>query len=126
MRKKNILTACLLSLFLAAGMAHAGDMEMPCGKGKKGMKGHGGGMEMMKARHEMMNGMMSMMKETMFIVKNLNHKPSPAEREKLAGMIKRMDEMMAQHDEMHEKMRKKMKEHMEMRMEKKEHGNGHD
>lgn len=121
MSKKSFLTACLLSLFLAAGAVQAGDMEMPCGKGKKGMMGHGGGMEMMKARQQMMTDMMGMLRDTMAILKDLNHKPSSAEREKLAGMIQRMDEMMAQHEEMHEKMRKKMKEHMEMRMEKKGH-----
>ena len=121
MSKKNFLITCLLSLFLAAGVVQAGDMEMPCGKGKKSMMGHGGGMEMMKARQQMMTDMMGMLRDTMAILKDLNHKPSSAEREKLAGMIQRMDEMMAQHEEMHEKMRKKMKEHMEMRMEKKGH-----
>lgn len=121
MRKMNILAACALSLFLAVGMAHAGDMEMPCGKGKKGMMSHGGGMEMMKARQQMMTDMMGMLKETMAILKGINHKPSAAEREKLDAMIGRMDKMIAQHEEMHEKMHKKMKEHMEMRMEKKGH-----
>lgn len=121
MKKMNILAVCALALFLAAGLANAGDMEMPCGKGKKGMMGHGGGMEMMKARQEMMTDMMGMLKETMTILKNLNHKPSAAEKEKLADMIGRMDEIIASHDEMHEKMHKKMKEHMEMRMEKKGH-----
>jgi len=61
---------------------------------------------------------MTMLKETMTILKGMNHKPSDEEHEKLSEMIASMDKMIAHHDEMHEKMRERMKEHKEMRKEK--------
>lgn len=58
----------------------------------------------MTQRHEMMVGMMKMTRETMEILKNLNHKPSAAEKEKLAMMIEDLDRMMARDKEMSNKM----------------------
>ncbi len=125
MKVMNIMATVILSLFLMGGYAHASDMDMSEGKGHHkgnmdmvGKKSHGGGMEMMQARHQMMNDMMGMLKETMSILKGLNHKPSAGEKEKLGDMIASMDKMIAHHDEMHEKMRERMKEHMEMSKEK--------
>ena len=37
---------------------------------------------------------MEMLKETMSIVANMNHTPSAAEKQKLEGMVKELDEMM--------------------------------
>ena len=124
MKMMNIIVPVILSLFLLGGYVHASDADMSESKGHKGKmemagkKSHGGGMEMMKARQQMMTDMMVMLKETMSILKGLNHKPSAGEKEKLGDMIASMDKMIAHHDEMHEKMRKRMKEHMEMSKEK--------
>ncbi len=118
MRKgMGLLLAGALVLLLAGGQVFAGEM-----------KGHGNGKsmfgQMMKERQQMMTDMMGMMKEMMGILRNLNHKPSAAERERLGEMMQHMDEMMARHEEMHEMMRKRMKEmHGEHKMMKK---NGHD
>ncbi len=101
MRKgMGLLLAGALVLMLAGGQVLAGEM-----------KGHDKGKsmfgQMMKERQQMMTDMMGMMKEMMGILRNLNHKPSAAERERLGEM-----------------MRKRMKEmHGERKMMKK---NGHD
>ena len=64
-------------------------------------------MKMAKERHEMSQDMMTMLRETMEIVRNLDDKPSAGEKEKLSKMIERMDGMMKRHDEMREEYRKK-------------------
>jgi alpha-D-ribose 1-methylphosphonate 5-triphosphate diphosphatase PhnM len=59
-------------------------------------------------RHQMSQNMMSALKETMTILRDLNHKPTVAEKQRLSDMIEQMDVMMSRHDEM---AKKRMKEH---------------
>ncbi len=114
MKRSTILVSAALALFLSAGLVQAG-----------GMPGHGDGKshygEMMKERQQMMTDMMDMMKETMAILRNLNHKPSAEERERLGEMMQHLDEMKARHEAMHEMMRQRMKEMHD----KKEKGSHH-
>lgn len=73
----------------------------------------GGGMPMgdITERHQMMQDVMGMMKETMMILKDLNHTPTAEQKGKLDEMIKRMDGFMKKHEE--------MMKHKEEKMEKK-------
>lgn len=64
---------------------------------------------MMTERHKMVRSMMAMTRETMIIINNLNHKPSPAEKKKLGNMIKDIDGMIARDVEIGKKMMKKWK-----------------
>ena len=64
---------------------------------------------MMTERHKMVRSMMAMNREMMVILKDLNHKPSPAEKEKLGNMINDIDDMIAHDVEIGKKMMKKWK-----------------
>jgi len=117
MKIMNVIVPGILSLFLIGSYAYAADTETSEGMmDMSGQKmGQGSGMEMMKARQQMMTGMMETLRETMSILKDLNHQPSDEERKKLGEMITRIDTMISRQQEMQEKMREKMKERMEMR-----------
>jgi len=41
-----------------------------------------------------------MMRTTMYIMRNLNKKPTPVQQRKLDEMVNRMDEMLKKHEEM--------------------------
>ena len=62
-------------------------------------------------RHQMSQNMMAALKETMTILRDLNHKPTVEEKQRLSDMIEQMDTMMSRHDEMVEMAKKRMKKH---------------
>lgn len=64
---------------------------------------------MMTERHQMVRNMMAMNREMMVILKNLDHRPSAADKEKLDNMIKDMDDMIAHDVEIGKRMMKKWK-----------------
>jgi hypothetical protein len=64
---------------------------------------------MMTERHKMVRSMMTMTRETMEIVKNMEHHPSAADKKKLDNMIKDVDTMIEQDVEIGKKMMKKWK-----------------
>jgi len=116
MKTVRIFMYGLLALMFMSGPAMAD-------KGPHmGMMGDKDGQHMMyRDHHDMSMEMMKMMKEVMGIVKNLEHRPSAAEKEKLDKMMSRLDEMMQQHEdmmkkarEMHEERMEKWKEHHRM------------
>ena len=115
MKMTTLTTLLFLSLFLTGGIAHADDSEKSEGKeGMKGMKMHrAGGMDMMKAHQKMTTDTMEMLRETMSILRDLNHTPSAEERERLGEMIAHMDAMMAEREEMQKKMKERMEKHKE-------------
>lgn len=59
---------------------------------------------MMTQRSEMMRDMMAMQKETMMIIRNLNHKPSGEEKQRLDEMMGKLDDMIKQDREVSKKM----------------------
>ncbi len=100
MKKINIfimavVAASLLSFSIPA-MADSKGKGNPCGMNpcamnpcaEKMMK-HGD----YKEKHAMKREMIEMLKETMTIVKGLNHKPTDTEKKKLGDMIERLTEM---------------------------------
>jgi len=127
MKNTGFVLSALLALTLMASTATAekkdGKMGNPCAMmGQDGMMG-----SMMQERHQMGQEMMEMLKETMSILKGLNHQPTAAEKQKLGEMIGRMDAIMEKHKTMMEKKQEwkdkkmeKKEEMMEKRMEKKE------
>jgi hypothetical protein len=54
----------------------------------------------MKMHHERMGSLMKMLKETMGVVKDLEHVPSSAQKQKLSDMIGALEEMIKTHEEM--------------------------
>ncbi len=126
MKISTLMIMSVLSVFLAGGIAHAheaGKSEGMDHQGKMDMDGkkmgRSGGMEMMKARQQLMLETVAMLQATMSIMRDLNHKPSDEERERLDKMIARIDTMMADQEE----MQKKMQERMEKRKEEMKHKN---
>jgi len=101
MRMMNVLAMVMVTMLLT-GTAWAAD------DGQK-MDEWADFRTMMTERHKMVRGMMEMNSELMKIVKNLNHKPSAAEKEKLGNMIKDIDTMIAHDVEIGKKMMKKWK-----------------
>ena len=47
-----------------------------------------------------MQEVMSMLKETMGILKDLNHKPSSEEKKQLGDMVNKLDDLINQHNQM--------------------------
>ncbi|MFQ5585354.1 MAG: hypothetical protein ACE5GF_00780 [Thermodesulfobacteriota bacterium] len=90
--------------------SHTGKMmQNPCamehGKMKHQMMG-----KKMGEYHRMMTELMEMMRETMTTLKNLDHRPTPAEKKRLGEMADRLDGMINKHEKMrehHKKMREK-------------------
>ncbi len=109
MRNSTIVIAILLALTLfTATDSFSGDKHM------QGDKKDGHSMMMqgdMQEHHKMMTDMMGMIKDTMGIVKDLNHKPTAEQKEKLSDMIDNMEGIMKMHEE-------KMKKHNGMKMHK--------
>jgi len=104
---KVFLTMVLaLTLLAAPALAGGKDMMNPC-QMNPCQKKDGHRMMMHKGY---MNEMMDMMKETMGILKGLNHKPSPAQKKRLGAMMQRLDEMKASHQRMMDKMKGMMKD----------------
>jgi len=110
MKITGLIAATLAVLMLAWAPAPALARE------KGHMPGHR--MKMMKEHHRMNRDMMIMLKETMTILKGLEHKPSPAQKKKLGEMIERLEKDI----EHHRKMMKKYKD----RDKHKDGRNGHE
>ena len=72
----------------------------------------------MKEHQAMYQDAMGMLKETMMILKDLNHTPSADQKKKLDEMIMKMDGMMKKHQEMMKQKEERMEQKKEM-MEKK-------
>ncbi len=90
-----LVAASLLSLSIPA-MADSKGAGNPCAKNPcamnpcaEKMKKH----DHYKEHHAMKLEMMEMLRETMTIIKDLNHKPTDAEKKKLGDMIERLTEM---------------------------------
>ncbi len=90
----KLLPAALLGLALSTGHTLADSDEH---KADYNM--------MMQERHAMMNDMLSMMKTTMGILRDLNHQPSAEQKRQLSEMMAGIDEMMANSDRMHKMMK---------------------
>lgn len=104
---KVFLTMVLaITLLAAPALAGGKDMMNPCQMNPCQKKG---GQKMMMHKGYM-GEMMDMMKETMGILKGLNHKPSPAQKKRLGAMMQRLDEMKEAHEKMMDKMKGMMKD----------------
>lgn len=53
----------------------------------------------MAGHHEMTTEVMGMFKETLVILKDMNHTPTAAQKKRLEEMITRMDEVIKKHEE---------------------------
>ncbi|MFQ5585327.1 MAG: hypothetical protein ACE5GF_00645 [Thermodesulfobacteriota bacterium] len=119
----RLIIAAILALSLSAPPAMAGmqrgeaanpcvanpcAMQNPCAvnpcamKNPCMMKHHKWGKKMAK-HHRMMTELMEMIRETMVILKNLDHRPTPAEKRRLGKMADRLDTMIKKHEKMREK-----------------------
>ncbi len=96
MNLQKLLIATAITTTLLAPNAFAG-------KDHGDKKHHESGMH---AGHKIHHEMTTMLKTTMEILRDLNHQPSAAEKEKLTAMISKIDNMLEQHT----KMKKKHKE----------------
>ncbi len=126
MKIKLLMMSIFLSLILTGGFASADGSDMPDGmdhQGKMSMEGkkmgRAGGMEMMKAHQQMAIETMAMLRQTMSILQDLNHKPSAEDKELLGKMAGRLDTMMSDSQE----MGKRMEERMEKRKKEMQHKN---
>lgn len=63
---------------------------------KEGMK------DRMKMHHERMGNLLTILRDTMGIVKDLAHQPSSAQKQNLTEMMNQLDEIIKEHDEMGE------------------------
>lgn len=61
--------------------------------------------DMMRARQEMTLDVMKMMKEVMGILKDLDHRPTKADRERLAGMMTDLDAMIKRYSDIQAQIR---------------------
>ena len=82
-------------------------MKNPCMM-KRGKLMHHKWGKSMGEHHRMMTDLMEMMRDTMTIVKNLDHRPTPAEKKRLGAMADKLNRMMEKHDKM-------LKRHKEMK-----------
>jgi len=126
MKIQILMMPIFLSLILTGGFVNAHESGEPDGmdhQGKKSMEGkksgRAGGMEMMNARQKTMIETMAMLRQTMTILQDLNHKPSAEEKEMLGSMIGRLDTMVSDSLE----RQKKMNERMESRKKDMQHEN---
>ncbi|RMH22655.1 MAG: hypothetical protein D6698_00845 [Gammaproteobacteria bacterium] len=118
-RKFATTTLFLLlgSLMTAPAFAHSdGD-----GKGYS----HHGKKKWMKRHYKEMEEINGMLRDVMVILRDLNHKPSPAERKQLNNMINRLDEIMEERKRMHKRYMKKH-HHGKMDMDHEDHHHGDD
>lgn len=99
--KKRMMNPCNPCAVNPCAMNPCG--EKMCSEKKKAYK-------KMHGKHQ--GDMMRMLKETMEIVRDLNHKPSAKDKERLNEMIERLDKSIAKHKEMKKKWSKKHKKKM--------------
>lgn len=114
MKKTNLCIAVVFAAALSGPMLSAAEDKPMMGGGMMG-QGAMSSMypKMMEQRKEMMDTMMTMMKETMGILKDLNHTPGADQKKRLGEMMSKLDEMMKKHNAMHEEMMKQMQERKE-------------
>jgi hypothetical protein len=104
------MKALIISLAIAALAAVSAPALANEGMG--GMGGPGTGMPdhaSMERHRAMSQEMLGMFKDVMVILKDLNHKPSPDQTQRLDAMIKRMDEIIKEHEAMKKGMDTKSK-----------------
>lgn len=100
MRTSSFLLAFVLALaLLVAPAAYAAN---PCATNPCATKDDPWAMH-----HQMKKEHLGMLKDLMVIVRDLNHKPTEAEKTKIDGMIKRLDDMIEQCDKWKGKRMKK-------------------
>lgn len=111
MKKTNLCIAVALAAALSSPVLSPAEDKPMMGGGMMG-QGKMSSMypKMMEQRKEMMDSMMAMMKQTMGILKDLNHTPSADQKKKLEEMMSNLDDMIKKHDAMHDDMMKQMKE----------------
>lgn len=112
MKKLSLLTAMCLSLFFAQTPAKAGD-DMTKGEQPAWRM-------MMHDRQQMTQDVLGMMKETMAIIRNLNHKPSDAEKARLDEMMSKLDVIMEKEKKMARSQEEMMDKRQEMREQRKD------
>ena len=105
-RSLSILSLGLFLAFTASGPALAsGDHD-----GDRSMKDKWADFRMIQTeRHKMITELMVITRDLTEILRNLNHRPSASEREALAGMAKKLDEMLEHDKEISRKMAHKWK-----------------
>ena len=122
-RKMGILTAMLVvgALFAAPMVARADDTHHATeatakddsSKDKKADDAMGGQMmqmHKMSADHQQVfKEVLGMVKDTMAIVRDLNHKPSEEQKKQLDAMIKKLDDISKKHEDMMKKKQDMMK-----------------
>ncbi|MDH4228034.1 MAG: hypothetical protein OEV59_09860 [Deltaproteobacteria bacterium] len=114
MRKNilHILTVVALIIMLggALSVSYSDDKSYRGGDGMMMKDGKKDGM-MMRGEHKgMVRDMMIMLRDTMTIVKGLNHTPTDKEKEELSKMIEKMDEMIKKNEEMMKAWEEKKKD----------------
>lgn len=97
-------------LFIVAIIAST--LTIPSASAKMGGK-KGVMMNNMTEHHQMMQDMMGMMKETMAVLKDLNHSPTAEQKTRLDEMINKMDGFMKKHEEMMKEKQEKMEKKQE-------------
>lgn len=70
--------------------------------------------KMMMERHQTMQDILGMLKETMAVVRDMSHKPTAAQKKQLDENIKKLDGIMKQQDEMMKNMMEMMKKRKDM------------
>lgn len=116
MRTPKIFTAFALAGALFAGNTFAADAAGASGDSRKDHSAMW--REMMKEHHEAMTEIKGMLKDVMVVLKDLNHQPSAADRQKLSSNIARLDDIIKKEKEMAEKwkeMHKNMPGHEMMK-----------
>ncbi|MDX1253091.1 MAG: hypothetical protein IDH49_12725 [Gammaproteobacteria bacterium] len=108
MRTPKIFTAFALAGALFTGHAFAADAAGMPGDATKDHKTMWRGM--MKEHQQTMMEVKGMLKDVMVILKDLNHQPSAADRQKLADHVARLDEIMKKEKEMAEKWKEMHKD----------------
>lgn len=95
MKITGVIVAVIMALavFTVADASARSD-DMKGDKMDRGMMS-----EKMAGHHMMTTEMMGMFKETLAIVRDMNHTPTAEQKKRLDEMIGRMDEMIKQHDE---------------------------
>jgi hypothetical protein len=106
----GILTVTLFAAPALANEKHAGKDK---DKGSEMMGGHGMDNAVRMEHHKLMKDTLEMMKQTMTILKGLEHKPTVEQQKSLDEMIGRIDGIIKRHEEMMMKKHDMKKEMME-------------
>ena len=105
-RYLSILNLGLFLAFAASGPVLASDDH----DGDRSMKDKWADFRMIQTeRHKMITELMVITRDLAEILRNLNHRPSAAERDALAGMARKLDEMLEHDRKISRKMAHKWK-----------------